>query len=130
MLSNVKNGWCDFNYGSFIGHPSYLTDVVIDLIDLFYDGEGVVRCDEEGTEFDIVLSDIDFYIVDFKEHLPKVYQNEDKSIKEYIQEFIEDVERDIDDWAKWTYEDYDYFQIDMRKNLISFKLRMLKDKYK
>jgi len=32
VISNPKSGWCDFYLGDFEGHPSYLTDVPVDLL--------------------------------------------------------------------------------------------------
>lgn len=34
MISNPKNGWCNFKLGDFEGTPSYITDVPIDLLDI------------------------------------------------------------------------------------------------
>lgn len=50
MISNPKNGWCDFNLGDFHGTPSYLTNVPIDLLIAFkeylYLGAGICWFDE------------------------------------------------------------------------------------
>ena len=33
MISDSKYGWCNFKLGDFEGHPSYLTDVPVDILD-------------------------------------------------------------------------------------------------
>ena len=62
MINNTKNGWCDFDLGDFHGHPSYLTDVAMDLVTACYrycieDNDYItVGFDEEDSEF-ILLAD-------------------------------------------------------------------------
>ena len=59
MISNPKYGWCDFVLGDFHGHPSYLTDVPVDLLEAFIsyfeNGTGTAFFDEEGSEFTLIL---------------------------------------------------------------------------
>ena len=37
MISNPAHGWCDFKVGDFVGHPSYVTDVPLDLLEALRD---------------------------------------------------------------------------------------------
>ena len=57
MISNPKNGWCNFDLKSFHGTPSYLTNVPIDLLNAFIQyhatGVGIAWFDEEGAEYEI-----------------------------------------------------------------------------
>ena len=60
MISNPKHGWCDFMLSDekdnlFVGTPSYVTNVPVDLLQAFLDyktkGQGIAWFNEEGTEF-------------------------------------------------------------------------------
>ena len=55
MIKNPKHGWCTFSLGTFVGTPSYLTDVPMDLLSVFINyfenGYSAVVFNEEGTDF-------------------------------------------------------------------------------
>lgn len=67
MISNPKHGWCDIKIGKFEGAGSYLTTVPLDMVNAFIhyyeDGAGACFIDEEGTDFTLVLSDGNAYII-------------------------------------------------------------------
>ena len=67
MISNPKHGWCDIKIGEFQGTGSYLTAVPLDMVNAFIhyyeDGAGACFVNEEGTDFTLVLSDFDAYII-------------------------------------------------------------------
>ena len=67
MISNPKNGWCNFKLGDFEGTPSYITNTPIDLLDAFIDyytrGYGLAYFDEEGSEFTLLLTWYGVYIL-------------------------------------------------------------------
>ena len=73
MISNPKYGWCNFDLGDFHGHPSYLTDVAMDLVTACYkyvinDNDYItVKFDEEGSEFILLADYYDCYIIEQKE---------------------------------------------------------------
>lgn len=67
MISNPKHGWCDIKIGEFQGTGSYLTAVPLDMVNAFIhyyeDGAGACFVDEEGTDFTLVLSEFNAYII-------------------------------------------------------------------
>lgn len=67
MISNPKHGWCDIKIGEFQGTGSYLTAVPLDMVNAFIhyyeDGAGACFVNEEGTDFTLVLSESNAYII-------------------------------------------------------------------
>ena len=106
MLSNPKAGWCELEIGDFKGTPSYLTDVPVDLLTAFINyyknGIGAVFFDEEGSEFNLLLSNYSAYIiyVDF-ENKSTLYEFPDIDIDNLAKELITDIKSNIDYWANF-----------------------------
>lgn len=74
MISNPHAGWCDFQLGAFEGHPSYITDVPIDLLQAFLDfhekGSGSVWLDEEDRGgFSFVLNPYAMYVIEERDQV-------------------------------------------------------------
>ena len=109
MISNPKNGWCDFDLGEFHGTPSYITDVPMDLLNACYqyiigNSEFItIRFDEEGNSFILVADYYDCYIIEQKDEAKFYWTN--INIKSMIKEIIDDIEKDIDNWAKFGSDD-------------------------
>lgn len=103
MISNPEYGWCDFQLGSFEGHPSYLTDVPVDLLNAFIDyhlkGCGTAWFDEEGTEFTMVMNPNSLFLIEEKETSILHDFSNVKGIAALEKELIEDIEKDVDAWA-------------------------------
>lgn len=122
MISNPVHGWCSFVLSNnknklFIGTPSYLTNVPIDLLEAFLDykqkGQGMAWFDEEGSEFTLVLTPYSMFIItEDKEGRAKLYDFSEIEIDALIRELIDDVEANIDAWASFecSYECDDTFQ--------------------
>lgn len=106
MLSNPKVGWCELEISNFKGTPSYLTNVPVDLLTAFIDyykkGIGAVFFDEEGSEFNLLLSNYSAYIiyVDF-ENKSTLYEFPDIDIDNLAKELITDIKSNIDSWASF-----------------------------
>lgn len=104
MISNPKYGWCIFNIEDFEGHPSYLTDVPMELldgfIDFFYNKKDVcISFDEEGSEFYLILTFSNgVYIIEEKEESKLIQIN--KRVLDLAKELIEDISIDFEGWAK------------------------------
>ena len=103
MISNPRYGWCDFDLGDFHGTPSYITDVVTDLIEFFIKGiqtgRSVAFFDEEGSEFTLIMNPYSLYLVEEdKEGNTRLHDFSEMNISKLIQELIMDVENDIDEW--------------------------------
>ena len=107
MISNPKNGWCDFDLGDFHGHPSYLTDVAMDLVTACYKfiaGDNnyiTVGFDEEGSDFILIADYYNCYIIKQKENDKDngILHRIDINIKDLIKEIVNDIESDVDEWA-------------------------------
>lgn len=67
MIRSPEHGWCVVEMEEFIGNPSYIRDTPMELVECFLHyfkaGCACVMCDEEGSEFTIVLSDGDVYVI-------------------------------------------------------------------
>lgn len=105
MFSNVKNGWARFELGNFIGSCSYLTDPVIELGEALLHRNRLVNMDEEGSSFDIVISDYHVYIISNRNttefHQPYDGRNKENDVTLFAREFIKDITNDIEAWVDW-----------------------------
>lgn len=102
MIKNPKNGWSTFELGEFIGTPSYLTNVPLDLLEEFTrywseSGTLAVYFDEEGTTFTLIANPDSIYIVEEKDGPNLIYI--DRNIKDVTLELIDDVKSDLEGWA-------------------------------
>lgn len=104
MLSLPKYGWCKLKIGYFTGTPSYVTDVPTDLLTAFVDyyekGVGAVFFDEEGTEFNLLLSNYTIFVVYIdKECKTILYEFPDINIDDLAMELIDDIRSNIYTWS-------------------------------
>lgn len=126
MISNPKNGWCDFDLGDFHGHPSYLTDVAMDLVTACYKfiaGDNhyiTVGFDEEGSEFILIADYYDCYIIEQKENDKdnSILHRIDINIKDLIKEIVNDIESDVDEWAAFAVFNNDPEEIKYNKEIL------------
>ena len=104
MLSNPKAGWCELEIGDFKGTPSYLTDVPVDLLTAFIDyykkGIGAVFFDEEGSEFNLLLSNYSAYII-YCGNESILYDFYDINIDDLATELITDIKSNVDSWVNF-----------------------------
>lgn len=104
MISNPKCGWCKFHIENFKGNPSYLTDVPMDLLDAFVEYfcdrkfSGCINFDEEGSEFNLVLTSNGAYIIEEKDEAKLIVV--DSSVRELAEELIDDISSNFEGWAK------------------------------
>lgn len=128
MISNPRYGWCEFKLGSFIGTPSYLTDVPVDILVAFMNlhrhGSGVVFFDEEGTEFTLVVNRNSLFIIEEKEQ-PVLHDFSEVDIGDLEKELVEDIERDLDEWAAFLPQ-YESREIKAHRDEITDLLNSLK----
>lgn len=104
MISNPKHGWCDFDLSDFHGHPSYLTDVPVDLLQAFIDlhekGSGMAWFDEEGTEFSLIITPYSLFIIEEKDK-SILHEYSEMLISELEKELIADIKCNIGGWASF-----------------------------
>ena len=127
MISNPKNGWCNFKLGDFEGTPSYITDVPIDLLDAFIDyytrGYGLAYFDEEGSEFTLLLTWYGVYIIEEKDDA-KVYTFYNLSISDLAKDVIIDILSNLDGWCN------DFMHCSFSKEDLNERLEKLKNMIK
>lgn len=133
MISNPKHGWCDFkieddNNNVFFGTPSYTTNVPVDLLDAFVQyyekGEGFAWLDEEEEGgFRFILTPYNTYI---EERETEIFHKISVPVRKLAKELIEDIESDLDRWAKF-YCGYDNIDsIDENKEIMLAYIYRLK----
>ena len=124
MISNPKNGWCNFKLGDFEGTPSYITDVPIDLLDAFIDyytrGYGLAYFDEEGSEFTLLLTWYGVYIIEEKDNV-KLHVFYDLNISNLAKEVIADIETNLDGWCN-DFMWYSFSKEDLNERLEKLKI--------
>lgn len=136
MISNPKHGWCDFMLSDkkdniFVGTPSYLTNVPVDLLQAFLDyktkGLGIAWFDEEGTDFTLVLNPYSMLIISKDEYTELIDFSKVK-IDDLIKELIDDIESDLDEWSSFYcgYENNE--EIKVNREYIRNLIRQLKEK--
>jgi hypothetical protein len=129
MITNPNCGWCNFKIRDFEGTPSFLTDVPIDLLNMFIDyhtkGTGIAWFDEEGTEFTIVLTPYSLFIIEEKDK-PILHDFSEIKIEKLEKELIEDIEKDLNGWSEFITDD-DREEIMQHKNDIRTRLAKLKE---
>lgn len=132
MISNPKNGWCDFDLGDFHGHPSYLTDVAMDLVTACYKfiaGDNhyiTIGFDEEGSDFILIADYYNCYIIEQKEE-EDILHRIDVNIEDLIKEVVNDVESNIDEWAAFATEEPE--KIKYNKIRLRNKINLIKEIY-
>ena len=107
MISNPKHGWCNFMLSDekdnlFVGTPSYVTNVPVDLLQAFLDykikGQGIAWFNEEGTEFTLILNPYSMFIITENEHTELIDFSK-VNIDNLIKELIQDIENDLIEWS-------------------------------
>lgn len=130
MISNPKNGWCNFDLKSFHGTPSYLTSVPIDLLDAFIQyhstGTGIAWFDEEGTMFTLVITPYSLFIIEEKDK-PILHDFSNMiEIENLEKELISDIEKNLTEWSNFIVSD-DREDIILNRSEILKKICLLKD---
>ena len=109
MINNSKHGWCNFMLADkaasiFLGVPSYLPNVPVDLLQAFLDyktkGQGIAWFEEEGTEFTLVLNPHSIFVIAKNEEGEgKLYDFSELNIDNLIKELIQDVKSNLVGWS-------------------------------
>lgn len=105
MIKNPAHGWCDFKIGDFIGHPSYVTNVPVDLLEALRDykckGQGMAWFDEEGTEFTLVLTPYSLYVIEEKDEAI-LHDFSKLKVDSLIDETVMSIESDLQAWVEFS----------------------------
>lgn len=132
MFSNIHYGWADFKFGDFNGKVSYIGDPIFEIGEILLEyKQGIVIIDEEGTEFDIILKPLDApYVVSNSEEKYILYEINDYYYNDFAIEFINDIERDLEDWVNWLcYHEWTEEELQERRNNIIKLINDLKKVY-
>ena len=103
MITSPRNGWCNFKLRDFQGTPSYLTDVVVDLLNAFINyytnGYGVAVFDEEGSEFTLLLTYYNSGVFIIEQKDKTILHDFSDTAPDYLAiELLNDIQRDLDGW--------------------------------
>ena len=141
MISNPKHGWCDFKMedgddNMFLGTPSYVTNVPVDLLQAFLDyktkDSGIAWFDEEGSEFTLVLNPYSMFVIAENEKYEgcnsKLYDFSELSIDNLINELIKDIESDLYGWSMFDCGCDDEEEIKVNREHIRNLICKLKEK--
>ena len=135
MISNPKHGWCDFMLSDekdnlFVGTPSYVTNVPVDLLQAFLDyktkGQGIAWFNEEGTEFTLVLNPYSMFVIAENEHTELIDFSK-VNIDNLIKELIQDIESDLTGWSMFYCGCDDEEEIKVNRELIRNLICQLKE---
>lgn len=104
MLDKPCCGWANIIIGKTCITASYLTDVPFDLLDGFIDcmvnyKTVAINFDEEGSSGYLVLNGVVAYVFTVRENVEA--ENEQFYVDDLAKELIEDIQANIDDWARW-----------------------------
>ena len=135
MISNPKHGWCDFMLSDekdnlFVGTPSYVTNVPVDLLQAFLDyktkGQGIAWFNEEGTEFTLVLNPYSMFVIAENEHTELIDFSK-VNIDNLVKELIQDIESDLIKWSMFYCSCYDDEEIKVNREHIRNLICQLKE---
>ena len=109
FLYKTGSGWCGVAIDDFRGNASYLTDVPFDFLYAFkqwIDNKTipVIFCDEEGSEFRIIVEEFNTYIIHEREEAElKVV---DITRKSFVETILKDITENLD-WFVVDFSDCD-----------------------
>ena len=102
ILNKGNSGWCSVKIDEFSGSASYVTDVPMDFLNafkIFIDTGAipVVFCDEEGSEFRIIVEEFYTYIISEREDAKLIVVEMDR--REFVDTILSDIEGELDWFA-------------------------------
>lgn len=132
ILSNVLNGWCDFEIGKDICFSvSYITDVPLDVLDAILDYSKKMTClvtfDGEGFIVSLLITETTtFILVDDNEY--KCFVIDCISPKVIIKNLFYCIKDNVSSWAKFLV-DYDGSNEKELENKILKKIKEIENVY-
>lgn len=126
MIFHIGNyGWARVDIGEngsiFTGSASYLNDTPVDFLEAFKDcvdnySTPTIKCDEEGSEFIIVVDDYRTYIISERDDT-RLFTWEIHR-KDFIKQVLIDIESQLENAVHFMYDDEDEKELEERKNKI------------
>ena len=126
ILTNIENGWCNFNLGDFNGHPSYIKYLPFDVLDAYnyykYNNHCIMDFDCETYQFCLIIWEYNLIILDNKND--KINTTViDIDAEEVLNELVNEIINDIDLWARWISMDVTDKGIEFAKQNILNKIK-------
>ena len=133
MLAKPVAGWTMFECGDFSCSASYLDDVPQMFIDAFTFGLNncgvcAVELDQEGCYTELLFNRYHAYAIQdrtIREDMPNIIVTRfDKSLEEFVREFIYDINSNYSDWQNWMcYQDelQEYDLTELKKALADYR---------
>lgn len=122
-LDKPAHGWVDIHVGEFVDRASYLTDVLMDILQsLIFSYEhhlpAAIKFDAEGWEWMLVIDNYDVHIISNNCDEGFTYYNYEISKSEFTKEVIKNILEYIDDWSNWDFDTTGEKAVARRKELI------------
>ena len=126
MIFHIGNyGWARVEIGDdgsiFSGSASYLNDTPIDFLEEFKRcvdnySTPTIKCDEEGSEFIIVVDEYRTYIISERDETRFFIWEIDR--KEFVKQVLLDIESQLDNATHFMYCDESEEELEKRRNEI------------
>ena len=126
MIFHIGNyGWARVEIGEdgsiFSGSASYLNDTPIDFLEEFKRcvdnySTPTIKCDEEGSEFIIVVDEYRTYIISERDETRFFIWEIDR--KEFVKQVLLDIESQLDNATHFMYCDESEEELEKRRNEI------------
>ena len=132
MFSKPRYGWSHFNYCGVEAEASYLIDIPVDWTDAllaYYKLPlvgWVLPIEEEGSQVNIVKTQLGIYAL-YDREIVSVQELEACTAYQFVLDYCEDMERDIDAWVDFTTRDLTEKELESRKEGILNKIRELRE---
>ena len=105
-FKNLHAGWADFTVENFNSTISYVRDVVWDVLRAYEEflvfGHCIIPFDEEGSDFNIYVTDIEIVIVRTDEHCQRQIFTIQENPNEFMHNIALDVADNLEEWCRWN----------------------------
>lgn len=129
-LSNIVDDWCNVEIGNFKGNVSSTTDLSFDFLYAFrqwIDNKciPIIVCDEEDSEFRIIVEEYKVYIIEERESLKlhTFYIEREK----FVSTILRYIENNLDDFANFVSYECDEEEILQRKIDLLTDIKYIKE---
>ncbi len=103
IIKNINAGWGRFELDGFVGHPSYISAVPVDILRgiLQYKTyqDAVITFDEEGSYFHLVLTKDDVFIIEDRADVKVI--TIDRSPQDVVTLLYHAVMDQLEEWLDW-----------------------------
>ena len=132
LLSKPVDGRCVISFNGWIGEFNTTSDIPVDFYLSFLDAARtgkIISTKIKTNKYSVIFifdQEVSYIISTDSEGSSDVEIIEIKRFK-LINEFINDIKRDIDEWSKWPYYDEDSYEADERRKYLLESMDELDD---